>query len=341
MRPISTTQSALQAPLNHILGTEANVRVLRILALLGEPVGTSEIARRAGLQRSSVHRALRDLEASGIVSFLGVSQRANVGLRAENPLSQALRELFASERSRFDSLVDGLRRSAKQLKPLPISVWLEGPITTHQDKPGEPLVVGILAGSRDCESTVEALREITRSLAENVDVAIEFRGRTRADLDALEPARQHDLLNAIPIIGVPPLGLLEQFRGLWEVRNIFSHSDLDRRSIRYGEQIAKALTKDKSLIGAALDFLSLRLQNASEAEKKELREWQLLLRSKSTAAIRHVLTDPGERGTRLRQTNPFASVGHRLSDSFLTRQRFFARAPRQTSHPKTRRKRST
>src|SRR4051812_12768908 len=91
MRPVAKRQSALRAPLNHILGTEANVRVLRILASLTEPIAAPELAKRAALQRSSVHRTLKDLETYGIVSFVGVTQRATVSLRSQNPLSHALR----------------------------------------------------------------------------------------------------------------------------------------------------------------------------------------------------------------------------------------------------------
>ena len=305
MRPVAKPQSALRSPLNHILGTEANVRVLRILAGLSEPIAAPDLARRTALQRSSVHRSLRDLETYGIVSFLGVTQRATVSLRPQNPLSQALRDLFAAEKGIFDELLTGLRQAVRQVTPPPISVWLEGPFARGRDRPGDPVTVGVLAGSRDCESTVEALTEKTRHLSEIFDVVIAFRGLTRADLNSLDADQQHLLLDAIPVTGVPPMGMLEQFRSLWQVRNISSHADLDRRSLQHGERIAEALKKDKSLLDAALDFVTWRLESASEGEKKELREWQRLLRSKSFTAIRRVLTDSGERATRLRQTNPF------------------------------------
>jgi hypothetical protein len=281
--------------------------VLRILAGLKEPIAAPELAKRAALQRSSVHRTLRDLETYGIVSFVGVSQRTTVSLRGENPLSRVLRDLFAAEKGIYETLVARLRQVAAALKPPPISVWLEGQLASGRDRPGDPITVGVVASSRDCESTVDALREGSQALSEQLDVAIEFRGFTRADLNALDVEQQHLLFAAIPVAGVPPLGLLERFRALWEVRHILSHSDLDRRSLQYGEQIAEALRKDKSLLDAALDFVTWRLKNASEGEKKELREWQRLLRSRSVPAIRRVLTDSGERATRLRQTNPFVA----------------------------------
>ena len=54
-------------PLNGILGTEANVRILRALAESTAPISAAELSRRAQLQRSSVHRALRTLAGLGIV----------------------------------------------------------------------------------------------------------------------------------------------------------------------------------------------------------------------------------------------------------------------------------
>ena len=45
MRPVTVRQSALRAPLNAFLGTEANVRLLRILTQTAEPVTATQLAR--------------------------------------------------------------------------------------------------------------------------------------------------------------------------------------------------------------------------------------------------------------------------------------------------------
>jgi len=67
MRPTSRPQSALRCPLNHILGTEANVRVLRAILLSDIPIGVPELARRAELQPSG--RGKRPQASRGRLAF--------------------------------------------------------------------------------------------------------------------------------------------------------------------------------------------------------------------------------------------------------------------------------
>src|SRR5437879_3467920 len=104
MRPTAQSQSALRMPLNRILATEANVRVLRVLADVSSPLSAPELARRAQLQRSSVHRALKGLAETGIVEHVGTAPHAQLTLRARHPLAKAIRALFADERLRYDEL---------------------------------------------------------------------------------------------------------------------------------------------------------------------------------------------------------------------------------------------
>src|SRR3972149_6177663 len=75
MRPISRLQSALRCPLNHLLGTEANVRVLRVILLSDIPIGVSEIARLAELQPSGVARVCARLEDLGVIEAVGRGPR--------------------------------------------------------------------------------------------------------------------------------------------------------------------------------------------------------------------------------------------------------------------------
>src|SRR3989304_4752199 len=75
MRPISRLQSALRCPLNHMLGTEANVRVLRVILLSDIPIGVSEIARLAGLQRRGVARVCARLGDLGVIEAVGRGPR--------------------------------------------------------------------------------------------------------------------------------------------------------------------------------------------------------------------------------------------------------------------------
>ena len=55
-------------------------------------------------------------------------------------------------------------------------------------------------------------------------------------------------------------------------------------------------------------FITSRLTKAAPGEQRELREWDRILRTMSTARLRRFLVDPGERATRLRQTLPFVGA---------------------------------
>lgn len=75
--------------LDEIFGTEANVRLLRVLALQNTSFTAGELAKRALLGRSSVYPALRQLERVGVVEFIGAGARKLLQLRGAYPLSRA------------------------------------------------------------------------------------------------------------------------------------------------------------------------------------------------------------------------------------------------------------
>src|SRR5687768_2354509 len=113
MRPTAQLQSALRAPLNDVFGTEANVRVLRVLSDLNEPIAAAELARKAELRPSTVHRTLKALELTGILELSGAPFRFS--LREESPLAKPIRELFTLEEKRYDAVLDALIRIGKSL----------------------------------------------------------------------------------------------------------------------------------------------------------------------------------------------------------------------------------
>jgi len=203
MRPTSQPQSALRAPLNHILSTEANVRVLRVLADLRTPINPPELARRAQLQRSSVHRALKALEETGVVKFIGTIPHSQVALSEHSPMAQAIRELFALERASFEDLVKGVRKIAGTLRPPPIAVWIEGPVARGTDRPGDQVVIGVVDGPRTLSDTCETIRLAAERVERKLDVTIEVRGRTLADIDTMPRSAAAELETAIPVHGVP------------------------------------------------------------------------------------------------------------------------------------------
>lgn len=309
MRPPSERHSALRKPLNDALGTEANVRILRVLAETDTPLGKTEVARRAALNASGVRRAIDDLLDQGLLQPVGTGPRQFVRLRQAHPLAPALRSLFEAERVRFERLLNGLRLAVERLEPPPYAVWIEGPVAKNADAHGDPLIVGILASSRDVDRLAERFNQMVDEVVRQHEVLIEVRPRTAADLATASEDYLAELGDAIPILGPPPVSFFDEefaagpYEGGGE-----RHTDVDRRILRLAQAIADRLRRDPSLVEGAERYIEKRLASASTAERKELLEWQRLLESASLAQLRRFLVDPGERATRLRQTLPFVDV---------------------------------
>jgi len=309
MRPPSERQSALRAPLNYLLGTEANVRIMRVLAEIESPLGKTDVARRAELNASGVRRAIDDLVDQGFLEALGTGPRQLVRLRQRHPLAPALRSLFEAERNRFEDLIDQLRLAVEQLQPPPYAAWIEGSVAQNADMPGDPLILGILASSQHVDGLADQLSHRLKDVMREHEVLVEVRPRTAADLATASEDYLAELGEAIPILGPPPLSLGEQeSSGGAHGRGPDRHTNVDRRMLRLAEAIAARLRRDPSLVERAEKYIDKRLDRASAAERKELLEWKQLLESISLPRLCRFLVDPGERATRLRQTLPFLDV---------------------------------
>ena len=311
MRPPSHIQSALRSPLNELLGTEASVRILRVLAAGDTPLSASEIARRTQLGLSGVGKAVGTLIDSGIVESVGSGSRSPVRLRDGHPLAVSLRELFRSEREQFEHLIERLRAVASQVKPLPQAVWVQGPAARGDDRTGDPLVIGLLAATSVLGRVRDAFDTEVEAVERDFDVTIETRAASMADLQAASPALLEELRDVMPLLGPPPLSLLsaKTSRGAARAESrIRSHHDLDVRGRALASAIGERLRTDPSLVPRARTYIARRLTTASSGEQRELREWDRVLRTMSLAKLRRFLVDPGERATRLRQTLPFLGV---------------------------------
>ena len=314
MRPILNRQSALRAPLNDILGTEANVRLLRALAATAAPMSPSRLAEATGLHLSGVARALATLEETGIVEFVGAGSRRPVTLRRAHPLASAIDALFVTERARFDRIIERLRNATRALVPPPAAIWLEGPVVDGSDRREDALVIGVLGTARDLDSVALALQDALDDVVLEQDLNLEVRGRTLADLSAASPGELQSLANVIPLLGAPPLAIVRgsesrpgtRARAVAERR--MTHAELDARALAVARAIAERLKTDPSLVEQARAYVTSRLALASAGEQHELREWERILRTRSAPNLRRFLVDGGERATRLRQTMPFLAV---------------------------------
>ncbi|HEX5726774.1 MAG TPA: winged helix-turn-helix domain-containing protein [Longimicrobiaceae bacterium] len=294
MRRIDQSQSALRAPLNRIFGTEANVRLLRALVHARSPLSRGELARRARLTPQGAAKAVDRLLEMGIVERVGAGPTQQVELREEHPLAPAVRALYAAEEERFGGLLQALREVVENLRVLPGAVWVEGPVADGADDLGEPLLLKVLAGSRDLEAIAEAIRDRLVAVERRFDVTIEVQGFTRAEMEIRAPSTL--LLVWGPSPWVPTKS------------RVRDHTDLDRRSREHGRRIADLLLAEPSLVPRAREHVEDRLSRTTGGERKELLEWRRILQSMSPVRLRNFLAADGERATRLRQSSPFWAV---------------------------------
>jgi hypothetical protein len=279
------------------------VRLLRLLAASAIPLTQAVLAQRAGLNLSGVGRSIAALEELGIVEYTGAGARRSISMRWTHPLAPAIKAIFDAERARFTEIVERLREAGKHLRGAVRAIWIQGPVATGTDRVGQPLVLGVLASARELQSILDALAKPIDVISEDLDVTIECRGVTMADIEAM-PSRDAEALDVvIPIVGPPP-DLLTG-RAKKTARRTRSHADIDADALARAEYIAALLRRDPGLVDRARDFLEKRMATGSASELRDLKEWDRILRTASPARLRQILTEPGERGARLRQSMPF------------------------------------
>lgn len=309
MRPTKITQSAVRAPLNWILGTEGNVRILRALFRAEEPLSKTDLADRADLSLPGVSNALEKLQNAGIVQRIGTGTRQGVKIRDEHPLAATLRILFTSEALRYEALIDEMRQL---LVTLPVTIqaaWMEE-AGAQGPEPSAPVRVNLLVGSRDVAAVSSAVQEHLEVLQRRYDVTLLVRTMTRADLETIECEENRTLEHAVPILGPHPssyLGSGVQTRA-GTLREHTSHAAVDWNALVIAQWIAERLDRDPTLPKRARNWLVHRMHQASSREAHELTHWLHLLETASIPRIQYILMDPGEHSTRLRQSNPFIPV---------------------------------
>ncbi|MGB5674463.1 MAG: winged helix-turn-helix domain-containing protein [Gemmatimonadota bacterium] len=307
MRPPAESQSALRNPLNHMLGTETAVRILRVLATTETPIGKSELARQIDLNPSGVRRALRQLIELGIVDEVGNTPRQPVRLRETNALSQPLRRLFREETARFERILENLRTMTTRLQPPPLSAWIQGSVARGDDKAGDPVTMGVLTTAKHAAATREQLLSLLPEYIADPDLQVVPKTWTKADL-AVSGTAKEELDTAILLVAPHPFQLLSSLQASGNDTAGPSHQDADRSALALAEAVADRISKNPDLVRKAAEHVRRRLKSASAHEGHDLTEWLDVLEHKSTNQIRKLLLDTGERGIRLRQSLPFVNV---------------------------------
>lgn len=302
MRLPKERQKPLLQPLNQILGTEAGVRVLRVLAVQNTSLTAGVLAQRAMLGRTSIYPALRQLERAGVVEFIGAGPRKLVQLRDRYPLSQILRELFRAEGGRFDALTISLRELLQSLPRQPISAWMvdggEGFEST------DTLTLYLVARPEELDTLTDYLNERLADIERKYDVHIAVHGLTRSEVQTFHGNPSVKLNSIVLLGGVPPAALLERSRPAARTSMLVSHEEHDARSRRLAVAIAAKIRRDPGLIAKAEERVKRRAREAGARERRELREWIRILSTMSPARLQSFLLEESERAVRLRQTLP-------------------------------------
>lgn len=312
MRPTKTPQSALRYPLTYILGTEASVRILRVVMLSDIPIGVSDLARLTDLQASGVARVCERLEDLGVIKAVGRGSHGRQFRRAGRfAFSNQLIALFAGERSRADVVRQSIQDAVRSASPQPRAAWIEGLVALGTDRPGDPVVVGVLVGADRVDSAREDIWRSLLPIQRQHDVILELRVMTMADLETASPEREAALEHVLLLTGPPPLELRAGSRTGKPERHApsrRSHALLDRRSREFARAIAERIRHDPSIVEDAMQWIERRMPSASTGERLELEEWLGLLTTMSVSRLRRFLVQDDARATRLRQSLPFVHV---------------------------------
>jgi hypothetical protein len=302
MRPPKRAQSRILQPLNAILGTHANVRLIRTLSLSTTPLTAGELARRADLGRTSIFPALRELEFIGIVEFVGAGAQRQIQLRDRHPLAPMLEELFRAEANRFDELTTALRELFAKSPVRVLSAWVEDAAALPSATDAVRLY--FVAMPEDKERLSDYLNEHLPVVERAQDLHVVVSGFTRSELETFSRSQRNALDNPTLLEGVPPLGLLRAHAAGADKPTAVSHAEQDARARRLALAIAVKIKRDPGLIRLAEQRLERRSHRASPRERRELREWLRVLSTMSPARLRAFFIEDSERATRLRQSLP-------------------------------------
>lgn len=291
----------LLRPLNEILGTQANVRLMRALALSTTSVTSGELASRAQLGRTTIYPALRALEGAGVIEFVGAGSQRQVQMRDRHPLAGALKELFRAEAGRFDELITALRELFGKPPLRPISAWADE--TAQGAQSTDALGLYFVARPEDLEKLTDYLNLHLADVERTYDVHIAVNGLTRSELETFHRTQGRTLGDVTLLDGIPPVALLEASRPRTKLA-LKLHDEHDARSRRLALAIATKIKRDPGLIGLAADRVKRRAVKASPGERRELVEWMRLLSTMSSARLRRFILEDSQRAVRLRQSLP-------------------------------------
>lgn len=293
-QPRNTSKSDLVSrPLDAVLGSEANVRLLRLLTTdIPGPLNAEEAARRTGLTPQGARNGFERLVRSGFVRRAGSGRSRQFVLNQDEPLVAVMRELFTAEQDRFDDLLGALRRSLAEITEVR-SAWIAGmPMSAT-----EPIEIALVAEPTDLPWIGAETRSRIAAVERTFDKVIEVSVYT--DVDAPNPD---------PSTLVPLAGIVDRCAENGARKPARSHADHDQRSLATATAIARLVRDDPSLVSRAARYVDRAVREGRGSATGDLMEWRQVLDTYSPERLQQFLVSESQRAVRLRQSSPFLPV---------------------------------
>lgn len=286
----SKLKSSVRYPLDYALGSEAQVRLLRVLLMHTKvPLSVSDSARLAGLTAAGARRALDRLRVAGFVRRVGSGHTPTYGVRDDAVGMRALAQAFEEEQTRYDRFLATLKDAVSI--PEVTAAWIEGlPVG-----PSDSVYVSAVAEVRAVSWIQDELRARLIGLEQVFDMIVEVAVYTRADVPT-PPA------DAIMLWGVISGS---QKTGRSPAK---THEAATRRELLMSKEIADMVRRDPTLVDRARRHVIRLLNEEQGMARSDILEWRQLLESYSPDRVADLLSSESSRAERLRQSSPFFAV---------------------------------
>jgi predicted nucleotidyltransferase len=210
-------QSAHRYPLTAILGTDANVRILRELSRHGGQLSAPSLVSRTGIAKTSVWAGLTSLEQAGVVSVAGTGRARLYSIRSDHPLRGALDALFEAEERRFDEILQAIREAARSCGHDVAGVWVYGSTARGEDRRGSDLDIAVVAAGDAPEKVSQSIRDALRPAGDRLGFVPSVAGIAPKDAARLAKDKHPWWIDitrdAIVLLGVRPEELARPHRG--------------------------------------------------------------------------------------------------------------------------------
>lgn len=296
MRPIVSDQNLLRCPLNTILGTEAQVRLLRVLsAEESGSLAVPDIAERSGITTRGTRKALKRLLYSGFVVRVGGGRKHQYKLLHSDQLVKALSMLFQNERDRYEALLSAIKTEIGEMVPYALAAWVQNFPKDFDD----PLLIGVLHESKRLADYIERLQKRLQRIESDFDLTIEVIGYTKADLPDLEADEVFPLFSVLPF----PDRLSREIYA-----KSMTHLEKDQQMVELSRRLADAIKYDSSLVQRAKEHNERLLNSVQGSATKDIQEWLDILETYSIRRLAQFIISTSERANRLRQSNPIFAI---------------------------------